>query len=135
MSQTVFLEFQFIALVVSSIVAPAAIFGLMLWKQAMSRLTVTLFGVALIVLSGLDVALLVWLDSAAKLTPSLVDDKLFTSEVSIALYVLPAVLAGIGTNVVSQLLVSHLEKLEKQFDREHPDTATPMLETRMASDP
>jgi hypothetical protein len=44
------------------------------------------------------------------------------------------VLAGIGTNVVSQLLVSHLEKLEKQFDREHPDAAMATMETRMASD-
>jgi hypothetical protein len=134
MSQTVFFEFQFFALVASSIVAPTAIFGIMLWKQAMSRVTVMLFGIALIVLSGIDVALLVWLDSASKLTPSLVDDKFFTSEVSIALYVLPAVLAGIGTNIVSQLLVSHLEKLERQFDREHPDSAMVTMETQTASD-
>lgn len=134
MTKTVFFEFQFFALVASSIVAPAVIFGIMLWKQAMSRLTVMLFGIALIVLSGIDVALLVWLDSAAKLTTSVVDDKLFTSEVSIALYVLPAVLAGIGTNVVSQLLVSHLEKLEKQFDREHPLASTATMDTQTALD-
>lgn len=134
MNQNVFFEFEFVALVASSIVAPLAIFGFMLWKRAMSRLTVLLFGIALIVLSGIDVALLELLDSAAKLTPSLIDDQLFTSEVSIALYVLPAVLAGIGTNVVSQLLIRHLEDLEKQFDREHPDVSGVRMATRTASD-
>jgi hypothetical protein len=134
MTETVFFEFQFFALVASSIVAPTAIFGIMLWKRAMSRVTVLLFGVVLIVLSAVDVVLLEWLDAAAKVTPSLVDDQLFSSEVSIALYVLPAVLAGIGTNIVSQLLVSHLEKLEKRFDREHPDSSMITMETRTASD-
>jgi hypothetical protein len=134
MSQTVFFEFQFVALVASSIVAPAVIFGIMLWKRAMSRATVLAFGIALIVLSCVDVALLEMLDSAAKLTPPLIDDRMFSSEVSIALFVLPAVLAGVGTNVVSQLLVSHLEKIEKQFDREHPDAAGPRMETRTVSD-
>ena len=118
---TVFYEFAFVALVASSLVAPSVIFGLMLWKRTMSRAMVMLFGIALIVLSGVDVALLQSLDSAAKLTESVIDDQLFASEISIALYVLPAVLAGIGTNIVSQLLIKHLEDLEKQFDREHPD--------------
>jgi hypothetical protein len=120
-NDSVFFEFAFLALVASSIVAPGVIFGLMLWKRAMSRTTVLLFGVMLIVLSGVDVALLVTLESAAKLTPSLIDDQLFASEISIALYVLPAVLAGMGTNIVSQLLIKHLEDLEREFDREQEE--------------
>ena len=78
-NDSVFFEFAFLALVASSILAPAVIFGLMLWKRAMSRTTVLLFGVMLILLSGIDVALLVTLESAAKLTSSLIDDRLFAS--------------------------------------------------------
>ena len=118
MNDSVFFEFAFLGLVASSLLAPSVIFGLMMWRRAMSRITVLLFGVMLILLSGVDGALLVALESAAKLTPSLIDDRLFASEISIALYVLPAVLAGIGTNIVSQLLIKHLEDLEREFDRE-----------------
>ena len=65
-NDSVFFESAFLALVASSILAPGVIFGLMLWKRAMSRTTVLLFGVMLIVLSGIDVALLVTLGIARR---------------------------------------------------------------------
>jgi hypothetical protein len=58
----------------------------------------------------------------AKLTPSLADDKIFVSEVSIALYLLPAMFGGIGINLLSHVLISHLYSAEKRFKKEHPDT-------------
>ncbi|HEY6598415.1 MAG TPA: hypothetical protein VIZ30_03850 [Pseudomonadales bacterium] len=70
-------------------------------------------------------ALLETLDTAAKGTTSIVDDQFFASEVSIALYVLPAVLAGIGSNVLSHLLIRHVEGAENRFDREHPNANSP----------
>lgn len=121
MNQSVFLRLEFFGLVASSIGAPAVIFGVMLWKRAMSRVTVLLLGLLLIALTFIDVILLVVLEGESKLTASLADDQIFASEVSIALYVLPAVLAGIGTNIVADLLTHHLEQVEKQFDRDHRD--------------
>lgn len=59
------------------------------------------------------------ISTLVKLTPPGFDDKLFASELSIALYLLPAVLAGIGINVVSHILIHHLLDAEKRFDREH----------------
>lgn len=55
----------------------------------------------------------------AKSSLSGADDQLFSSEVSLALYLLPALFAGIGVNIISHLLISHLEKAEELFDREH----------------
>jgi hypothetical protein len=118
MSQAAVFELEFVALVASSIIAPATIFGILLWKRAISRTTVLLFGIALIVLSTIDVALLELLETSARLTESAVDDQFFASEVAITLYVLPAVLAGIGTNILSHLLVRHLDDSENRFDRE-----------------
>jgi hypothetical protein len=123
MDESVFLRLEFFGLVASSIAAPSAIFGVMLWKRAMSRVTVFLLGLLLIVLTFIDVILLVVLEGEAKLTASLADDQIFASEVTIALYVLPAVLAGIGTNIVADLLTHHLEQVEKRFDAEHSDAA------------
>jgi hypothetical protein len=43
---------------------------------------------------------------------------LFVSEVSVALYLLPLLFAGVGMNLISHILISHLEDAEKRFDRE-----------------
>jgi hypothetical protein len=125
MTHSAFFEFEFLALIASSIVAPSAIFAVMAWKRAISRITVFAFGVTLIILSVIDVALLETLDTAANGTSSIVDDQFFASEVSIALYVLPAVLAGIGSNVLSHLLIRHVQDAENRFDRDHPNTNSP----------
>ena len=54
----------------------------------------------------------------AKNTPSLLDDRIFASEISVALYLLAVLFAGIGVNMISHVLTSHLVDTERQFDRE-----------------
>jgi hypothetical protein len=77
---------------------------------------VLLLGVILILLAGLDVGLLQWLSVWSRTTPSTLDNRIFASEVSTALYLLPAVLAGIGVNVVSHVVIHHLNLAERRFD-------------------
>ncbi len=121
MSTTVFFELRFWLLVVFSIVLPLAIYVVLMAKRAISRKTVLLFGCVLIVLAGVDVYLLQSLASSAKTTASVVDDALFLSEVSLALYLLPALIGGVGVNMISHVLINHLTEAEKRFDREHRD--------------
>jgi hypothetical protein len=119
MSPTVFVEARFWLLVVFSFVVPVAIYGGLLAKRAVSPVTVLLLGLALLVVAGIDVYLLQSLMGMAKTTASLVDDAVFLSEVSIALYLLPALLAGVGINLISHVLIRHLGEAEKRFEREH----------------
>jgi len=56
----------------------------------------------------------------ARATPSAFEDRLFNSELALALYLLPAVFAGVGVNLVSHVLIGHLTDAEKTFDSEHP---------------
>ena len=51
--------------------------------------------------------------------PLLLDDRLFNGEQSVALYLFPAVLAGIGVNLVSHVLIGHPGKAERRFQREY----------------
>jgi hypothetical protein len=120
MSTTVFTETRFWLLVVFSIVLPCCIYAALLQSRSISRRTVLLFGLSLVGLAALDVYLLRSVATLAASTPSLVDDAVFISELSLALYLLPAMFAGIGINIVSHILVSHLVDAEKRFKREHP---------------
>lgn len=113
------IEVDFIALIVFSILLPAGIYIYMMWKRAISRHTVLLFGVILIVLSGIDIFLLQHLRTMATNSSSLLDDMFFASEISVALYLLPVLFAGIGVNMISHILISHLVDAEKRFDQEH----------------
>ncbi len=119
MHQTVFFELEFLALVVSSILLPVGIFVFLMKRSAIARGAVLFFAALLIALSAVDVFLLQHLAGRVKHTPSLVDDQLFASEVSLALYVLPAVFAGIGVNLISHLIIQHLQRAERRFDRAH----------------
>lgn len=121
MSVNVFAEMQFWLLIFFSVVLPFGIYGIMLSKRAISRITVLLFGFSLVVLAGVDVYLLQALAAMAKVTPSLVDDSIFVSELAVALYLFPAMFAGIGINMISHILINHLTLAERQFEREHPD--------------
>jgi len=121
MSTSVFTEAKFWLMVVVSVVLPFGIYGLLLAKRAISRTTVLLLGFSLVAIAGLDVFFLQSLARAARLTPSLVEDGFFGSEVSIAFYLLPAMFGGIGVNVISHILVSHLLEAERRFAEEHPD--------------
>jgi hypothetical protein len=121
MSTTVFAEIRFWLLVAFSVVLPFGIYGTLLAKRAVSRKTVLLFGFAMVALAGIDVYLLQSLAASAKATPSLSDDTVFVSELSLALYLLPAMFGGIGINMVSHVLIRHLVDAEAQFDKDHPD--------------
>lgn len=118
MTNSVFVEVEFFALVACSLILPVIIYGYLMWKEAISRKTVFVFAAMLIVMSGIDIVLLNRLAAMSKVSPSLLDSQVFASELSVALYLLPALFAGIGVNMISHLLVSHLVAAERRFDRE-----------------
>ena len=121
MSTTVFTEMRFWLLVLFSGVLPFAIYWALLIKRAISRTTVLLLGLSLVAIAGVDVYLLQSLATLAKLTPSVADDAVFVSEVSIARYLLPAMFGGIGINIISHVLVSHLVEAEARFNAGNRD--------------
>jgi len=93
----------------------------MMWKKAISRKTVLLLGLVMIVTAGVDVLLLQQLKGLAQSSSSTFDNVFFVSELSIALYLLPALFAGLGINMISHVLINHLVDAERRFAREHPD--------------
>ena len=119
---------EFFLVILLSFLIPGAIYIAMLIKRSISRKTVFLLGVALIVLAGVDAVLLQHLANSAAHTPPVWADKLFASELSVALYLLPLVSAGVGINIVSHLLITHLTEAERNFDqaqqKEKHETAT-----------
>jgi hypothetical protein len=121
MNASVFVELRFWVLVVFSLVLPAGIYAALLRIRAISRGAVLCFGIALVLIAGIDVYLLQSMAVLARQTLSAADDAVFASEVSIALYVLPVVFGGIGVNLISHVLLHHLTAAEKRFEREHPD--------------
>lgn len=121
MSNSVFVEFRFWLLVAFSLVLPVGIYAVLLATRSISRLAVLAFGVVLVLMAGVDVYLLQTLTSLAHRSPSLADDALFNTELTIALYALPAVFGGIGVNLISHVLLRHLAEAEERFDREHTD--------------
>lgn len=126
MTPSVFVELRFWLLVAFSLVVPVAIYGGLLAKRAVSRATVLALGLALVAVAGVDLYLLQSLVAMAKATPSLADDALFLSELTLGLYLLPALFAGIGINVISHVLIRHLEDAERRFERLHPDSRGPL---------
>lgn len=119
--QNVFTEVRFWLTVLISFAFPFGIYWVLLAKRAISRGTVLIFGITLVAIAGLDIYLLQSMTALAKRTPSLMDDAVFVSEVSLALYLLPALHGGIGVNVISHILLTHLSEAEKKFIEEHPE--------------
>lgn len=120
MRDSVFLQMEFFALVATSLLLPVAIYVYLFRKQAISRRTVLIFASILIALSGTDVVLLQLLAEMAKLTRSTADEKLFSSELAITLYILPAIFAGIAVNLISHVLIRHLDEAEQKFKQQQP---------------
>jgi len=98
---------------------PAGIYATLLIKRSISQWTVLVLALVLIALSGIDFVLLQKLAEKAKLSSSAFDDRMFVTELSMALYLLPAVFAGIGVNLVSHVVIRHLNLAESRF--EHGD--------------
>jgi len=116
-SNTVFTEIRFWLLIVFSIILPLGIYGVLMAKRAISRLAVLLFGITLVMIAGVDFYLLHSLAGEIKRAVT-ADDAILIDEISFALYVLPALFAGVGINVVSHILVSHLVDAEERFKQE-----------------
>ncbi len=116
--ESAFFETKFLLLVICSVIAPIAIYAWMLLKRSISRTTVLGFGVILVLLSGVDIVLLSGLADLAANSTSVLDDKIFMTELRLAGYLLPALFAGIGINVISHILVQHLHEAERRFDQE-----------------
>jgi hypothetical protein len=117
---TVFTEIEFWLLIVFSLLLPFSIYGLLLGTRSISSRSVLVLGFALVALAGIDVYLLQHLATMARRSPSPADDAIFISEVSFALYILPALFGGIGINLVSHVLIRHLSQAEQRFVEEHP---------------
>jgi uncharacterized membrane protein YphA (DoxX/SURF4 family) len=116
-----YLEGEFWMLVAVSIVAPALVFIGLVRRRKIARLAVTLIAMALVVLSGIDAILLQRLNAMARRTPGLGDDRVFASEFSLALYLLPLITAGIGINLLSHVLNQHLIIAELEYDIERQE--------------
>lgn len=99
---------EFVLLIVVSIVLPLALYAVMMLKKALSRAAALLYGITLVVISGANVVLLQRLASMAKISLATLDNQVLSSEISLALYLLPALFAGIGINIISHVIVSHL---------------------------
>jgi hypothetical protein len=120
---SVFFHLEFWLLVLFSVVLPTAIYVGLLYRRAISRVAVLALGVVLVAVSAVDVYLLQTMVTQSKITPSLADDRIFLSEVTLALYLLPLLFAGIGINMISHVLIEHLADAERKFDEEHPHKA------------
>ncbi len=113
-----FVQIDFLALIIFSFLLPVGIYAYMMWKKSISRIAVLLLGIILIVISGIDVSLLQHLTRTAETSPTL-SNMFFAHEFSVALYLLPLLFAGIGVNMISHILIAHLTDAEKKFDSEH----------------
>lgn len=99
-----------------SVVAPVAVFVHLMRLRQVSRAAVLGFGLFLLLLSAVDLVLLQRIAALARTSSSMLDDQLVLSELSVALYLLPLASAGIGINMVSQVLLEHLRQAERNHD-------------------
>jgi hypothetical protein len=116
--QSVFSLLEFWLLVMTSLVLPIAIYATLMARRSISGATILAFAVALLALAGVDVFLLQSLAAIARLTKSEADDALLLTEISTALYLLPALFAGIGVNLASHVLIRHLTAAERRFEQD-----------------
>ena len=122
MNTTVFAEIRFWLLIFFSLILPFGIYGVLLVKKVISPRSVMFLGFVLVAIAGVDIYLLRHLANAARSTPSLADDAVFLSELSVALYLLPAMFGGIGVNLLSHSLVRHLTESERRFEEDRQDS-------------
>lgn len=108
MNDTVFYRAEFWALVAVSLGFPLALIADLLRKVTVSRRWLVGSAMLLLLLAGLDVALIGRVQELARLTPGLADDAVFLSESQVALYLLPYIAAGVGINLLSFAITQHL---------------------------
>jgi hypothetical protein len=117
----VYLEFEFVTLVLFSVIVPGWVFVWLVRRRKIARVTVSVLGLALMLMAGVDAILLQRLGTKAKATPELVDDHVFASEFSIALYLLPLAIGGIGMSLMSHVLCEHVIIAELAYEKERND--------------
>lgn len=117
MNQNIYYETELILLVLFSVVVPAGIYGFLYSRISISRWTVMAFAMLLVGVAGIDVVLLQSISEHARVTASLTDNKAFWGQLSLTLYLVPAVFAGLGINVISHVLTNHLNEAERKFDQ------------------
>jgi hypothetical protein len=120
MKITIFAQLEFWLLTVFSLVLPVGIYWVLFTKKAISRVAVLFFGLSFVAIACIDLYLLRALSANAKHLFALQEDAIFISELTIALYLLPALFAGIGVNIISHVLIRHLVSAESKFDKQHP---------------
>lgn len=108
MESVVWLRLEFWLLVLSSLALPACIVAHLLRVTAIARWLLLAYACALILLSGLDIVFLKAVMALARHSHSLIDDAVFLSEYSLALYMLPLLAAGLGINLLSHVITQHL---------------------------
>ncbi|MEJ8846008.1 hypothetical protein [Variovorax rhizosphaerae] len=118
-TNSVFAELSFWFMAIASVAVPIVIYAALLAKRAVSRTTVLVLGITLVAIAGLDIYFLRHMAALAATTASLADDALFLSELSFALYLFPLMFGGIGVNLISHVLISHLIAAERRFEKEH----------------
>lgn len=118
-----FLETEFLLLIVLSVVAPVGIYIFLYRKLKISRWTVVLFSLLLIILAAVDVVLLQSIAGNLHASQDMFHEGLISTQLSVALYLLPAAFAGLGINLISHVLINHLNEAEKQFDQTNEDAA------------
>ncbi len=108
MPNSLWIEVEFWALVLCSALFPLAIIVHLIRAVEIRRYVLMGFALALLILACVDFVLLGRVASLAHRTPDLLDDRVFLSEASAALYILPLVCAGVGINLLSFVITQHL---------------------------
>jgi len=111
MTDTVFVQSEFWALVCLSIGVPALAYG---WAARRPRLmwaATCLLGLLMVAVSATDVVLLQVLRRAALRSLDRADDAWFGSEIAIALYAFPILYGGVGVNFISAGLIEHFQRV------------------------
>ena len=117
MQATAFAQLEFWLLILSSVLAPLLIWGMVLARRTASQTTILILGVLLVMISGVSFYLLQALAAHSKHSPSLADDSLFASELTLSLYLIPALFAGIGINFISDRLLGHVRENANDSER------------------
>lgn len=108
MVEVAWLRLEFWALVLSSLALPITIGVHLLRARDISRWVLLSYAIGLLVLAGVDILLLKALAELARESLNPVDDAVFRSEYSVALYMLPLIAAGVGVNLLSFVITQHL---------------------------
>jgi len=106
--EVAWLRLEFWLLVLTSLALPLAMVIHLLRATLVSRWVLLGYACVLIALSGLDIILLKMVAELARASGSLVDNGVFLSEYSLALYLLPLISAGLGINLLSYVITQHL---------------------------